>query len=112
YFRMRDLAIHLRERLLAAHGENRVPEGDQDAERADAFPPLRPSEPAERLVAQMELERRQRRPAPPERRAAPGEHDHDHHRGAAHDLHRLVARLLDGATVLLQEGESDGETLS
>jgi len=64
--------------LLTTHGENRVSERDQDAERADALFPPRAREPAESVVAQVQLEGRQGRPAHPERQAAPGDH-HDHH---------------------------------
>ena len=49
-----DLAIDLRQRLEAAHREQRVAEGDQDGDRADLRPD-RAAEPAERVRAELQI---------------------------------------------------------
>ena len=102
-FGMRDLAVDLGQALLAAHGQNRVAEGHQDAEKPENRQSSSAQE-AERILTEVEMRRdgrrRQLRAAQPHRISAPDKQNHHHHRGNLHHPQCLVARLLDSLDVL------------
>ena len=114
HLRHLDLAVDLRQRLLAAHRQNRVAEADEDRDRGERRPD-RPLQPAERVVGELDVaarrQRRQRPAAVHQRQRAPGDQQHDHHGGDLHDRHRIVAALVDAARVAPPEvdGDQDGD---
>ena len=74
HLRLLDLAVDLRERLLAAHRQNRVAEADEDRDRRERRPDGA-LQPAERVVGELQIarhrQRRQRAAALQQRQRAP-----------------------------------------
>ncbi len=102
-FRVLDLAVHLSEALLAAHGEDGVAEGHQDAKQAEDRQAVASQKP-ECIIAEMEIggdgRWRQMGSADGNRITAPDQQNDHHHRGDLHNAQRLVARLLNALDVL------------
>ena len=104
-----DLAIDLGQRFLARHREDRMAERDQNSQSADRARTREMLEPAERVVGELQFERRQMRASRIDREPAPYDHDHSHHGRDLHDSHRLAAGLLDAENVLAPEICRDGD---
>ncbi len=130
-----DFPVDLGQRLLAAHRQDGVPEGNEQTEQADQAQPVftvhtaqllgqrRFAQEAGRvydrcrrrilrgvvdLRPQIDFAKHTRfRSFDPERDAAPGKHDHSHHRGGDHDLERLFAGLMNPNNVLAEEVQGD-----
>ena len=113
-FGVGDLAVHLRQALFAAHGQQRVAKTDHDGNRRDGGRE-RALEPSEGFGAELEVG--------PNRQGhrlvavlengddAPGDQDHHHHGGDLHDAQSFLARFVDPDDVLAPEvkGDDDGE---
>ena len=108
---MLDFAVHLGHRLLAAHGQDRVAEPDQDADQADGVRQIGVAQPAQGIGGVNDggarRQGRQVRAVHVQRVAAPRNHDHDHHRGDVHDAQGLLARLVNALDVLPPEINGD-----
>ncbi len=104
-----DLAIDLCERFFTRHREDRMAERDQDSQRADSARARKVLEPSERVVGELQLERRQMRAAHINRQPAPHDHHHGHDGRDLHDAHRLAAGLLDAENILAPEINRDGD---
>ena len=103
-----DFAIHLRQALFAAHGQQRVAQADHDGDDGDGGRHRARSQPSasglnfrlagigqrHRLVAVLENGDQ-----------APDDQDHHHHGGDLHDAQRLFARFVDADDVLAPEIE-------
>ena len=108
---MFDLAINLSHRFFAAHGENRMAETDQYANKADCVGKrglVQPSQCASvySLVINNVVQRWQGRKmsaAHPQRVTAPEHHEHNHDRGHVHDAQSFLARFVDSLNVLPPE---------
>ena len=112
--RVSQFTINLRERLLAAHGQNRVAEGHQDSEHAEhsrqtLFRKAVPQE-AEGFLAEMEVLGRgewNRLISGLDQCECRPRQENDHHYGG--DLHHskgLLAGLVDALDVLVPEIDS------
>ena len=112
--RVGDLAVHLRHRLFAAHGEHGVAETHQQHDAGERSQPTS-FEPSERFRAVMDVRGRRERhrliALQQDRHYAPRDQDHHHHRGQLHDAQRFLARLVHADHVLAPEihGGEDGE---
>jgi len=103
---MLEFAIHLGQRFLAAHCQNRVSEADEDPDSATACGMLlKRSQPApleQTSDLPLSAMAADERPAP-KRSGAPGNH-HDHHHGSyIHDPQRFPAGLRNPLDVLPPE---------
>ncbi len=100
---MRDFAVDLGQAFLAAHGENGVAKGHQDAEEAEDRQSPSAQE-TKRIVTEMEVgwdgRWRQRRAAKPNSVSAPNEQNDHHDRGDLHNPQSLIAGFLDPFDVL------------
>ena len=98
-----DLAIDLRQALLAAHGQDGVAEGHENAEQAEDRQAAALQE-SQRVVAEVEVRGNRRRRKVHAHHAdrvhAPDQQNDHHHRGDLHNAQRLVARFLDALDVL------------
>ena len=101
--RMLNLAVDLRQALLAAHGQQRMAEGHQNAEES-INRKSRSLQESLRVVAEMQVgrdgKRRQVRTFDKQGIAAPEKQNHHHDGGDLHNPQRLVARLLNALDVL------------
>jgi hypothetical protein len=113
-----DFAIHLGQALLAAHGQQRMAQADQDGDKCD-LGRNRPFEPPQRVRREMQIahdgERDGLVAASEDGYQAPGDEDHHHHRGDLHDAEGLFARFVNADDVLAPEinrdrgGKNSGE---
>src|SRR5581483_3261798 len=108
-----DFAVHLGEGFEAAHRQQRMPERDNNGDGAD----LRPegsTEPAERVLAELEIARQRGRrnldvAADQDGDGAPNQESHDHDGGDLHNAKRLAAGLVDALDVVPPEIEGNGD---
>src|SRR5580700_2890898 len=108
---MFDLAVDLREGLLAAHGQHGVSEADEDNDQRQMAEPGA-VEPAQRLLVELHDSSTQRVGRyldgnPEDSDGAPDNQDHDHNRGDDHDLQSFFAGLVDALYVLPPEIKND-----
>src|SRR6202042_1117738 len=102
---MLNLPIDLGKAFLAAHGQQRVTEGHENAEQTEHLDVCesRPAQESESVIAELEIcdrgGRRQMSAANEHRIYAPDHEDYHHHGGDLHNLHGLAARLLDALDV-------------
>ena len=106
---MLDFAVHLRQRLLAAHGQHRVAQPDEHCGERDQMRNAGAVQPSQRARRQQNIARdrsgRQLASPHPQGVSAPrDQHDH-HHRGELHDPERFFARFGNPLDVLPPEIE-------
>src|SRR6266702_6410259 len=101
---MLDLAVNLRQALLAAHGQDRVAECHQNSEQPKQRNKFRSLEEPESVIAELEIRWRRQRwqvnSTHQQRIRAPDKQHHHHDRGDLHYAKSLVARLFDALDVL------------
>src|SRR5262249_22474196 len=109
-FGMRDFAVHLRQTLLAAHGEQRVAESDHHGNYGDRWRDGS-TQPAEGFGAEFQIGGDGKRHGLvavfEDRHQAPGDQDHDHYGGDLHDAQGFLAGFVDADDVFAPEINGD-----
>src|SRR5229473_4095495 len=114
-FGMLDFAVDLRERLFAAHGEDRMAKSNEDGDDSGEMSEMHSVEPAHGVWPELQVfrigKRRERGMPEPDRVDAPADQDHNHHGRDLHDAHSLLAGFGDALNVVPPEisGDEDGE---
>ena len=108
-----DFAVDLGEGLFAAHGEDGVSEGHEDAEESEGGGEAAAFEEAEGVVAEVEVggggEGREGGAAMDDGEGTPGEQEDDHDGRDFHDVEGFFAGLFDALDVLPPEVDGDGD---
>ena len=110
---MFDLAVDLSQSLFAAHGQNRMPEADEEDDPGDVAEPGS-VKPAQRILIQRDHARVQRvggqlDGSAQNRNRAPDDQNDHHHGGDGHDLQGLLAGFMHALGVLPPEVGHDDD---
>ena len=110
---MLDFPVDLGQRFFAAHGENRVPEADEDPDQRDRMRQAAEAQPAQgfRRKRQIGMRRQWREMSAPHPNGqdAPGNHHDHHHGGHVHDPQRFPAGLRNPLDILPPKINCDGD---
>ena len=112
---MLDFTVDLREGLLAAHRQNRVPEANEDRNQRNHVRPLIAIEPAERAFVELHVPGMRPRGKVPtglgvQSVETPSNEYHHHDGGELHDAKSFAARFGNALDVLPPEIEGDGDS--
>ena len=109
-----DLAIDLRQALLAAHGQQGMAQSNEDRHQRERTSPVF-GEPSQGARAEPDAFRGGQRDRvgalrhAEDRDQAPHDQDHHHHRGDLHDAQRLLARFMNPDGVFAPEIQRDDD---